>query len=121
MRHCTSERELDFESKAAGFLKVPTALTKSSPLLVCSSFSHMRISQSAGGTGLINHLDRYDLLREDIEWLQLHNATAEQRRPPLPQMNEEDMERLIELFEKEAGKITMVRAHSLLESVTVQN
>ena len=54
----------------------------------------------------MNQLDRYDLLQEDIEWLAAYNAAAEAKRPPGPTMSEDDMERMIDLFEKEAGKIT---------------
>lgn len=68
--------------------------------LSCFSFS-------AAGTGLINHLDRYDLLKEDIEWLAAYNQSAESKRPPGPTMTEDDMEKMIDLFEKEAGKITL--------------
>jgi hypothetical protein len=55
---------------------------------------------------LINQLDRYDLLMEDLEWLASYNASAEAKRPPGPTMSEDDLERMIDLFEKEAGKIT---------------
>jgi hypothetical protein len=67
---------------------------------------YIKAHQTAG-TGLVNHLDRYDLLKEDIEWLQTYNAAAEAKRPPGPTMTEDDMERLIDLFEHQAGKITL--------------
>jgi hypothetical protein len=73
------------------------------------SFSSRSSFLSAAGTGLINHLDRYDLLKEDIEWLAGYNASAESKRPPGSTMSEDDMEKMIDLFEREAGKITLVR------------
>jgi len=69
--------------------------------------SHYIKAHQTGGTGLLNTHDRYDLFQEDIAWLHQLNSSAESRRPPGPTLSEDELERLIDLFEKEAGKITM--------------
>jgi len=73
-------------------------------------------SHQTPGTGLINQLDRYDLLMEDLEWLSAYNAAAEAKRPPGPTMSEDDLERMLDLFEKEAGRITTTGMHAELMS-----
>jgi hypothetical protein len=56
--------------------------------------------------------DQYDLLAEDLDWLQQFNTT---RKPQQPQINEDELETLIDLFEKEAGKITVRKETLSLE------
>jgi hypothetical protein len=69
----------------------------------------------AGGTGLLNNLDRYDLLKEDLEWLRAVNAAGEARRPPGHPITDAEMEAAIDVFEREAAKITLVRTQTRRE------
>lgn len=59
---------------------------------------------------MINMLEKYDLLMEDLEWLKTHNASCDAQK--LPPITEEEMENLMDLFEKEAGKITTTGMHA---------
>ena len=77
---------------------------------VLLSFCSLFFLSLAGGTGMINMLEKYDLLLEDLEWLKTHNATCDAAK--LPPITEEEMENLMDLFEKEAGKITTTGMHA---------
>lgn len=59
---------------------------------------------------MINMLEKYDLLMEDLDWLASHNASCDAQK--LPPITEEELENLMDLFEKEAGKITTTGMHA---------
>jgi hypothetical protein len=50
--------------------------------------------------------DRYDLLFEDMEWLREYNAQQIVISEDAAQFSEDNMEMLIDTFEKTAGKLT---------------
>ena len=65
---------------------------------------------------MINLLDRYDLLEDDIQWLNKYNAQVKTNKLPPPVISEDDMEKCIDMFEREAGKITLVRRTAIHET-----
>ena len=63
---------------------------------------------------LYSAYDHYDLLQDDVDWLTAFNAEQERQRsstdasaPPAPSLSEESMGALLDLFEKDAGVITV--------------
>eukprot|EP00954_Amorphochlora_amoebiformis_P011200 876701-Amorphochlora_amoeboformis.AAC.1 len=61
------------------------------------------------GAKVITDYDQYDLLHEDVEWMNEYNKNSKDRYP----LNEDAMEALIDLFEKQAWLVTKKRLTAL--------
>lgn len=59
----------------------------------------------ASGSGIITEYDNYDLLHEDLEWFKEYMASYE-AEDDHPTPTDDTMEKLIDMFEKETGKLT---------------